>query len=147
MDANYSTPEFQIFLKVAFENDFDVNRITEALQMKPCHCIRYSESGYTKTAHKKQPGAWWYCYPSPTGFERSWKIQEVLEKFFAPLDERKIEMLEGIVKENEGRVALAVNIFFEHEALPEMCFGGRAMRILNRLDADIDININEDNES
>ena len=56
-------------------------------------------------------------------------------------------MPEGIVKENEGRVALAVNIFFEHEALPEICFGGRAMRILNRLDADIDININEDNES
>ena len=102
MDANYSTPEFQIFLKVAFENDFDVNRITEALQMKPCHCIRYSESGYTKTAHKKQSGAWWYCYPSPTGFERSWKIQEVLEKFFALLDERKLKCRRASSKKTKG---------------------------------------------
>lgn len=140
------SPEFQMFLKISFENDFDVNKITEALQMKPCLCVRYSESGYTKVTHIKQLGAWWYCYPSPTDFEKSWKIQEVLDTFFAPLDERKIEMLEKIVKENEGSVALTVNVYFEHEALPEMCFGGRAMRVLNRLNAEIEINMNEDNE-
>ena len=138
--------EFQIILKVYFDNDFNVNEITEVLDLKPSHCIPYSKSGYTRISHKKQSGAWWYSYPSPTKFVGGMVVQDVLDKFFEPFDKGKIQALKNIVDKNSGEIKLCINIYFYHERVPELCFSGRAMRILNYLNADIEINMNEDNE-
>lgn len=138
--------EFQIIMKIYFNNDFDVDKITELLNLKPSYCTPYSKSGYTRKSNQKQLGAWWYSYPSPTEFEKEMVLQNVLDKFFEPFDKGKIQILKKIVEENSGEIKLGINIYFYHERVPELCFGGQAMRILNYLNADIEINMNEDNE-
>ena len=58
-----------------------------------------------------------------------------------------IHLLQNIVNKNVGEIKLGLNIYFYHERVPELCFNGKAMRILNYLNADIEINMNEDNEN
>ena len=139
--------EFQLILKINFDNDFDVNEITKVLNLKPSYCMPYSKAGYTRTTNEKQPGTWWYSYPSSTKYEHGMIIQDVLDNFFEPFDSRKVQELKKIVDKNGGEIKLGVNIYFYHERVPELCFNGKAMRILNYLNADIEINMNEDNEN
>lgn len=136
--------DFQIFLKIYFDKDFNVDEITAATGLQPCLCERYSMSGYTKVSDIKQDGAWWYSFPSPTAFLKATSVQEVLDEFFQPFDKEKTERLRKIVRENGGKVRLTVNIWFFRGFVPELCFDGQPMRILNSLDAGIDINMNEE---
>lgn len=137
---------FQIVLKIYFDNDYDVNEITKILNLKPSYCLCYSETGYTRKSNIKQSGCWMYSFPSQTDYVDGMVIQDVLDKFFEPFDNQKVQRLKKIIDENKGEIKLGVNIYFYHERVPELCFNGLPMRILNYLDADIEINMNEDNE-
>ena len=139
-------PEFQCILKIEFENNFDLDEITKVLDVKPHYCISYEKSGYTKISKDKLSGAWWYAYPSLYDYKTSWSVNQMLKNLFSCFSEEKFYALKEIVKKQNGKIVLTINIYFYHDSLPELCFNGEVMRIINNLDADIEININEDNE-
>jgi len=139
-------PEFQCILKLCFDNDYDIDGITEVLGIIPQHTIRYSKSGNTKTTNIKRSGSWWYYFPSELEYKSGWCIQEVLEELFAPFTKEKVKKLKEVVQLNNGKVILSVNIYFQNDYLPEICIDGEVMRIIHDLDADIHININKDPE-
>jgi len=139
-------PEFQCNLRIFFDNDFNVNEITQKLRITPHIAKRFSESGYTRKANIKQPGSWWYFFPSQKDYKPSWSVQDILREFFRPFSKEKVNELSKIIQANNGKVSLSINIYFKHGKLPEMCLDGEVMQIIHDLNADIYINMNEDNE-
>ena len=144
---NNQSPEFQIFLKVEFDHDVDVTLLTDMLGVEPSHCISYHDAGFTRIDRQKLPAAWWYAYPSNREYLPSWSLQNVMEEFFAKFDDGRLERMKQYVRDGNGSVILTVNGYFFHEQVPELCIYGRPMRCLNKLDADLMINLNEDNSS
>lgn len=139
-------PEFQLVLKVEFDGDINVEYISDILKMKPTLCQTYHEAGYTKINHEKLPAAWWYSYPSPCEFQPGWKLNEQIEEFFQRFSSDSLTLLSDFVKQNHGSIALTINIYYNNGHVPEMCIYGRAKDWLYRLNADIMININEEND-
>lgn len=146
-NLNKQCSEFQIFLKVEFDHDVDVTLLTDMLGVEPSHCISYYDAGFTRIDRQKLPAAWWYAYPSNREYLPSWSLQNVLEEFFAKFDDGRLERMKQYVRDGNGSVILTVNGYFFHEQVPELCIYGRLMRCLNKLDADLMINLNEDNSS
>ena len=139
-------PEFQITLKVEFDGDVNVGQIADIVKIKPTLCQSYNEAGYTRIAHKKLPAAWWYAYPSPREYNPGWKLNEKIEEFVNLFSPNRLTLFSDFVKRNHGSVALAVNIYFNNGFIPEMCIYGRAKDFLYQLNADIMINMNEEND-
>lgn len=138
-------PEFQITLKVEFDGDVNVGQIADIVKIKPTLCQSYRDAGYTRIGHKKLPAAWWYAYPSPREYKPGWKLNERIEEFFDLFSPDGLASLFDFVRRNGGSVALAVNIYFFGGHVPEMCICGRAKDFLYLLNADIMINMNEEN--
>ena len=139
-------PEFQLVLKIEFDGEINVEYISDILKMKPTLCQTYHEAGYTKISHEKLPAAWWYSYPSPFEFQPGWKLNEQIEEFFQRFPSDGLILLSDFVKQNHGSIALTINIYFNNGHVPEMCIYGRAKDLLYRLNADILINMNEEND-
>lgn len=139
-------PEIQCGFKIYFNNDYDINEITKVLGINPTHSATYSDSGYTCKTKVKRAGFWWYIIPGGRDYKPCWKVDEILTELFAPFSMQQIKWLNKTRKAHNGKISIDINIFVKDD-FPELCFDGKNMRIINELDADINLNLNRDVES
>ncbi len=133
---------FQCALKIFFESNFDVSELTEAIGIQPYVAKRFSESGYTKAWNTKQPGRWEYY--DPARYLKSMSLEQILADFLRPFSEEKVKIINETAQRYHGKVVLVINIYFYHKCLPDMVFGENNMQVIHGLNANIEININED---
>ena len=139
-------PEIQCALKIYFENDYDVNEITKILGVKPTNSANYLDAGYTRTTNIKRAGYWWYIIPSCRDYQSCWKLSEILTELFMPFSEQQLEWLKEIKKRHDGKIVIDINVFVKND-FPEMCLDGKNMRIIHDLEADVNLNLNRDEEN
>lgn len=136
-------PEIQCGLKIYFNNNYDVNEITNVLGVKPNCAANYADAGYTKKTDLKCSGYWWYIIPGSKEYKECWNINDILTELFSLFSKEKIKWLKECVKAHNGEIAIDINIFVGND-FPELCFYGQNMRIINDLDADINLNVNRE---
>lgn len=140
-------PEFQCVLKFDFNNDADVESIKRQLSYANCvTAVPFSKSGYARWNHEKLPGHLWIYYPSEREYKKSWQIQTFLEEFFDKISEEDLKFLKETTEKYDGRVIVAINIYFCDDGLPELCMDGKVMQVIHYLNADLHININRDSQ-
>lgn len=136
-------PEIQCGLKIYFNNNYDVNEITNVLGVKPTSAVNYDDAGYTKKTSLKCSGYWWYMIPGSMDYKEYWNVDDVLTELFSFFSKEKIKWLKECLQEHDGEISIDMNIFVEDD-FPELCFYGQNMRIINDLGADINLNINRE---
>lgn len=139
-------PEFQCILKFSFDNDIDVEALKREMScFNSIRAVPLSKSGYARLNNEKLPGSLWVYYPSEKEYEKSWEIQTFLCGFFEKIPEDGLKKLKDLTEKFNGKVVVAINIFFCNDNLPELCLYGKVMQVIHYLNADLCININQEN--
>ncbi len=133
---NMTTPKIYTEMHLVFDNDFDVNKITEILRLQPNECKIKSQTRINPITSQHNPGFWTLKSKIITGFDAKPAIDDIVLKIAD-----KTEQIKNICREYKGEVYFNIVPSFECNNTPAVYFERDFLKIVNELNAEVEIDL------
>lgn len=129
-------PEIYMELSLVFENDFDVNHITQLLGILPDDCKRMGETRINPITQKHNPGYW--TLKTETFYD--YDIDKAVQAMITKIKEHLLQ-IRTICIENDGEAIFDIVPSFDPSNKPAIYFNRDFLDIVDYLNATIDIDM------
>lgn len=130
------TPEIYVEMHLVFDNDFDVNIITDMIDVQPYECKTKSQTRINPLSNQSNQGFWTFRSEVIIDFDVKKALDELISKF-----EDKTEIIKEICSENKGNIYIDIVPTFNCNDTPAVYFDKRFLKFVNELDAEIELDI------
>lgn len=131
-----NVPSIYAEMNLVFDNDFDVNVITEVVGIQPFECMLRSQTRINSLTHQHNPGFWTIRSKIFTDFDAKQAIDDLVSKI-----ESKVELIKEICTKNEGNVYFDIVPSFCYDDKPAIYFDRKFLKIVNELEAEIELDM------
>ena len=129
-------PEIYVEMHLVFDNDFDVNIITDMIDVQPYECKTKSQTRINPLSNQSNQGFWTFRSEVIIDFDVKKALDELISKF-----EDKTEIIKEICSENKGNIYIDIVPTFNCNDTPDVYFDKRFLKFVNELDAEIELDI------
>lgn len=129
-------PEIYAEMYLKFDNDFDVNTITEILQIQPYKCVNRIDTRINPITKQHNPGYWMLKSRTFNNFDAKYAIDDLISNI-----EDKVPLIKEICTANNGEVAFEIVPSFYYKDTPAIYFKRKFLRLVSYLDAEMEIDM------
>ena len=125
-------PEIYVEMNLVFDNNFDVNIISEALQMSPFKCICKKDTNINPITNEQDPGFW--TVRSDQFFE--YTITSALNNLMLKIG-TKVDEIKHLCVTYNGEIFFDIVVSFYPGDEPEVCMDKKFLETVHYLDAEV----------